>query len=343
MTIWVLRAVFFLSGAAVAYSIGHEMSNPFLWFSIGIAVSGLLVVFEMFFSRSPLAAVSSIVFGTLVGLAFALIAQQISLMIFEDFIQDPEIFKRSAGLAFMVVFVYLAIAFLYQTRDKFRVVIPYVEFRKEERGSKPVLLDTSVIVDGRVAEILGTGIINDPIVIPQMVLQELHNIADSDDKLRRERGRLGIQMLDDIRQNPDIDTRIKTLDSDSNKPVDERLVEIAKQHGARIMTNDYNLNRIASLEGIDIINLNELAGALKPVALPDEKLTVKLLRTGEQSDQAVGYLQDGTMVVVEDAAAQIGEEAEIVVTNTITRETGRIIFGQLASEKKRKAGRQKRS
>jgi len=327
MAIWVFRVLFFLVGSAIAFTIGEGTNNPFLWFVFGIALSAAVVVFEWLLSSSPMSAISSVVFGSLSGILFAVLTVQILDLAFGPI---KAVVHNNLTLALMAVFVYWAIAFLYQTRDTFRVIIPYVEFRKEEKGARPVLLDTSVIVDGRIAEILATRIIDGPIIVPQMVLQELHNIADSDSKLRRERGRLGMRMLDEIRSNERLEVRIEAIESDSTRPVDERLVEIAKKHNARIMTNDYNLNRLASLEGIEIININELANALKPVALPDEELTVKLLRPGEQSGQGVGYLDDGTMVIVEDAAAQLGKEVTIVVTNTITRDTGRMIFGRIA-------------
>jgi len=334
MVIWLFRVLFFLAGCGVAYSIstGEGVQNPYMMFLLGILISSGIVVLEWLLSSSPIAAISSVIFGTLVGMLFAVLAVRVLLLVTGQVYADPVLqaqFERDISLVFMAVFIYLAIAFLYQTRDKFRVVIPYVEFRREEKGARPVLLDTSVIVDGRVSEILATDIIDGPIIVPQMVLQELHKIADADDKLRRQRGRLGMRMLDEIRGNPDLDVRIQALDSDPNKPVDERLVETAKKHNARIMTNDYNLNRLASLEGIDIINLNELANALKPVALPDEEIEVKLLRPGEQPGQAVGHLEDGTMVVVEEASEMINQVVRIVVTNTITRDTGRMIFGRL--------------
>jgi len=334
MGIWVFRALFVVAGSAVAYSFGKDIGTPYVWLVFGIFLSSAVVLIEAFMTSRPIALISSVVFGSMVGLLFAVIAQRVLLLVVGPMYKDPLLqtqFERNLSLALMIAFIYLGISFLYQTRDKFRVVIPYVEFRREEKGARPVLLDTSVIVDGRVAEVLGTKIIDGPIVVSHVVLQELHRLADSDDKLRRERGRLGMKVLDEIRNNEDLEVRIQRIEADASQPVDEQLVQIAKKINARIVTNDYNLNRLATLEGIEVINLNELANALKPVALPDEQLAVKLLRRGEQPGQAVGFLEDGTMVVVEDAAQMLGKEVGIVVTNTITRDTGRIIFGRPAS------------
>jgi uncharacterized protein YacL len=233
-----------------------------------------------------------------------------------------------------VIFSYLGIAFIYQSRDRFSFVVPYVEFRREEKGVKPVVIDTSVIIDGRIADIVKTGVIDGPLLVPQLVLRELHLLADSSDKLKRERGRLGLELLNQLRVNPSVDISIQDLAGDRDRAVDEQLVRMAGRVNAKLMTNDYNLNRLASLEGIGVINLNELANALKPVALPDERLTVKLIKRGEQHGQGVGYLADGTMVIVEDADHLLGQEVDIIVRNTLTRETGRMIFARTVPNQK---------
>jgi uncharacterized protein YacL len=235
--------------------------------------------------------------------------------------------------ALIVAFSYLGIAFIYNSRDKFNLIVPYVEFRKEEKGASPIVLDTSVVIDGRIADIVRTGIVDGPLVVPQLVLRELHQIADSGDKLRRERGRLGLETLNRLRADRDVEVRVQDLGvEEDDRPVDEQLVRIAKSVNGRLMTMDFNLNRLASVEGIRVINLNELANAVKPIAVPDEKLAVKLIKRGEQAGQAVGYLPDGTMVIVEEAAHLIGQEAEVVVRNAITRPTGRMIFAQVLAD-----------
>jgi uncharacterized protein YacL len=334
MGIWIFRAFFVVVASAAAYAFGADMGNQHVWLAMGILLSCAVVLLEVFVTSRPIALISSVVFGSLVGLLLAVVTERVLALVMGDVYQDSvlqEQFRRNLTLMLIVIYVYLGISFLYQTRDKFRILIPYIEFRREEKGARPVVLDTSVIVDGRIAGVLGARVIDGPIIVPHVVLQELHRLADSEDKLRRERGRLGMKVLDEVRNNKNLDVRIERIDSDASQPVDEQLVQIAKKMNARIITNDYNLNRLATLEGVEIINLNELANALKPIALPDEQLTVKLLRRGEQPGQAVGFLEDGTMVVVEDALSMLGKEVAIVVTNTITRDTGRIIFGRLAS------------
>ena len=234
--------------------------------------------------------------------------------------------------ALIVAFSYLGIAFIYQSRDKFNLIVPYVEFRRQEKGDGPVVIDTSVIIDGRIADILETGILDGPLLIPEAVLDELHKLADSGDKLKRERGRLGLEVLNHIRDGLDVDVRIQETTADQSRSVDEELVRLAKMVNGRLMTTDFNLNRRASVEGVSVVNLNALANALKPIALPDEKLRIKLLKRGEQPGQGIGYLPDGTMVIVETAAHLVGQEVDVIVRNTLTKDTGRIIFARAADE-----------
>jgi uncharacterized protein YacL len=326
MGVWVFRALFVLASAGTAYAIGLDLGEPFVVLIIGIVASFLVIVAEWFVARGPIALISSIVFGALLGLLFATLTVAVVGLAIETTTMSKV--REDLTGALIVVFTYLGIAFIYQSRDKFNLIVPYVEFRREEKSSRPTVIDTSVIIDGRIPDILKTSVLDGPLLVPQVVLYELHQLADSGDKIKRERGRLGLEVLNKLRDDPSLDVRIQDLGADEDRPVDEQLVRIAKLLNARLMTNDFNLNRLASLEGISVVNLNELANALKPVALPDEQLTVKLIKRGEQPGQGVGYLPDGTMVIVEQADHLLGEEVDVLVRNTITRETGRMIFAR---------------
>ncbi|MGD2176180.1 MAG: PIN domain-containing protein [Candidatus Brocadiaceae bacterium] len=326
MALWVFRALFILASAGTAYSIGMDVGRPFEALIIGIIGSLAVIVAEWFVSKGPISLISSVVFGALLGMLFATLTVQVIGLAVEK--ETMDLLRGDITGALIVVFSYLGIAFIYQSRDKFNLVVPYVEFRPEEKGVKPVVLDTSVIIDGRLPDVLNSGALDGPFIVPQLVLGELHKIADSDEKLRRERGRLGLETLNTIQNDPNIEIRVQELAPDYTRPVDEQLVRIAKMLNSKLMTNDYNLNRMASLEGVSVVNLNELANALKPIALPEEEIRVKLIKPGEQPGQAVGYLRDGTMVIVEDADHLLGQEVDVVVRNTITRETGRMIFAR---------------
>ena len=240
------------------------------------------------------------------------------------------------GVIYMIlvaVLVYVCISLLLQTRNDFRFVIPYVEFAKEVKGLKPFVLDTSAIIDGRIADICETRALDNTIVVPRFVLQELQTIADSADKLRRNRGRRGLDILNRLQANKQLDIQIHDAESAevaATKAVDQKLVLLAKELGGKVVTNDYNLNKIARIQGVDVVNLNDLANALKPVVLPGEGMSVKLIKAGEEPGQGVGYLDDGTMVVAEQGRSYIGREVQLTVTSVLQTSAGRMIFGRIA-------------
>jgi uncharacterized protein YacL len=225
---------------------------------------------------------------------------------------------------------YLCITTIIQTQDDFRLVIPYVEFAKQIRGPRPLVLDTSALIDGRIADLAATGIIQYPVVIPTFVLAELQTLADSGDKMKRARGRRGLELVSRLQRSPAIDVSIDTTEV-AGAGVDAKLVELAQQMQATIVTTDVALNRMAGIHHVRILNLNDVASALKPALIPGQTFGVRLIKAGEQATQGVGYLEDGTMVVAEDGAGQIGEQVQLVVTSTLQTSAGRMIFGRLAS------------
>ncbi len=240
--------------------------------------------------------------------------------------------KALLALGITIVCCYVCISTLLQTKDEFRFIIPYVEFSRQIKGPKPLVLDTSVIIDGRIADICDTRFLDTRLIVPRFVLQELQSVADSSDKLKRNRGRRGLDMLKRMQSN----NKVELVLHDANLPelrdvhkVDERLVLLAKALGARVVTNDYNLNKIAQLQGVEVINLNELSNALKSVALPGEMMNVRVVKAGDQVGQGVGYLEDGTMVVVEQGRSYIGQEVTITVTSVLQTPAGRMIFGRM--------------
>jgi len=231
--------------------------------------------------------------------------------------------------------VFLSVSFVLQTKDDFRFVIPYVEFAKQTKGPRPALLDTSVIIDGRIADIADTRIIESQLVVPRFILAELQTVADSADKLKRNRGRRGLDILNRLRENKRIDLQVLDVHVpavDEIQEVDAKLVALAKHLDGRIITNDYNLNKIAQLRGVHVININDLANALKPIFLPGEDMKVKIIKSGEEPGQGVGYLDDGTMVVVEQGADYIAREVTIMVTSALQTSAGRMIFGRMAGK-----------
>jgi uncharacterized protein YacL len=240
--------------------------------------------------------------------------------------------KQLIRIMITLVCCYVTVSVLLQTKDEFRFIIPYVEFSKQVKGAKPLVLDTSVIIDGRIADICDTRVIDTRLVVPRFVLQELQGIADSSDKLKRNRGRRGLDVLKRMQNNPKLELELHEANQSEVQNVarvDERLVAFAKVMNGRVMTNDFNLNKIAQLQGVEVINLNEVANALKTVALPGEAMTVRVVKPGDQLGQGVGYLEDGTMVVIEGGRQHVGNEVTLVVTSVLQTPAGRMIFGRL--------------
>ena len=202
-------------------------------------------------------------------------------------------------------------------------------------GALPKLLDANIIIDGRIADICKTGFIEGALLVPGFVLQEVQNMADHADELRRARGRRGLDVLNRVRRELDVDVEVLEdygEEYDESESVDMRLVKLARRRGAAVITNDYNLNQVAELHGVKVLNVNEVASAIKPQYIPGDELVVNLIRAGTQPRQAIGYLDDGTMVVVEQAGDFIGQEVDVVVTNTLQKVTGKMIFGELKSD-----------
>lgn len=229
-----------------------------------------------------------------------------------------------------VICCYLAVSFILQTKDDVRFVIPYVEFAKEAKGGRPLILDTSVIIDGRIVDIADTRVFEAEFIVPRFVLGELQAIADSSDKLKRNRGRRGLDVLNKLQAAKVVDIRIIDAKVEPGGPttVDERLVDLAQKLNGRVVTNDYNLNQVAQFRGVDVININDVANALKPVYLPGERFAVKIIKAGEDAGQGIGYLEDGTMVVVNGGREHIGQTIDISVTSSLQTSAGRMIFGR---------------
>jgi len=241
-----------------------------------------------------------------------------------------EIYLGLSKVVIAIVLCYLAVSIVLTTKDDFRVVIPYVEFTKQVRGVRPLLLDTSVLIDGRLEPLSQTGFLATPLVVPQFVLDELQALADSSDKLKRARGRRGLTILGRLQGNPLLDVSLDDTDVEGHS-VDHKLLQLAASQNLRVLTTDYNLDKVAEIKGVPVLNLNEMAQALKPQVIPGESLTLVVVKRGEAANQGVGYLPDGTMVVIEEAAGQVGREVAVLVTNSLQTSAGRMIFAKMAA------------
>ena len=336
----VLRGFFIILSVGIAFtmagflneegSLRTDIMQGFWAIGFLAAAVGLSFV-DKLFTRKTMPIVAAVVFGLLVGGFIAYLLGIPFELLMAGYVKQEgnQALVTGGKLLMTVVICYLTISFVVRTRDNFRFIIPYIEFAKEVKGLKPLVLDTSVIIDGRIADVVETHIITSPLVIPRFVLQELHNVSDSADKLKRNRGRRGLDMLNRLQTSVNADVHINETVLEPGEKVDEKLVELSKNLGGSLITNDFNLNKLATLQGVEVININDLAQALRPVILPGEAMQVKVVKAGEGYDQGVGYLEDGTMVVVEHGRASIGSTVGIVVTSLIQTSAGRMIFGKI--------------
>ncbi len=339
MVFHIIRIIFILLLGGVATRLAQEDVRPDwlpeLWVIPGFLILGVvIVIIDVAIPRKSLSALSGVFFGLIAGMiaayGFSLVVD-LTMADVPILSQAQRIRVTTTKLIVGVVCCYFTISFIVQTKDDIRFIVPYVEFSKQKKGGRPVILDTSVIIDGRIADIADTRIIESELVLPRFILHELQTVADSSDKLKRNRGRRGLDMLNKLQANETIDVKIADVEFSPDaqtEDVDQKLVTFAKQVEGRIMTNDYNLNKVAQLRGVDVININDLANALKPVFLPGERMVVKIIKPGEEADQGIGYLEDGTMVVAGGGRNRIGEDVEITVTSVLQTSAGRMIFGK---------------
>lgn len=339
MLVSVIRAMFVVVVAGLAARLSKLVGvtgvvNPSLVFVAVMAGAILVVVLDLMTPRKKIQTISAVYFGLIVGLILSNLMQtaiEPTLTMLEGPSVAPEIRPAVIGL-FTVAICYVCVSTILQTKDDFRFIIPYMEFSREVKGALPLVLDTSVIIDGRIADVAEARILDQPLVVPRFVLQELQGIADSSDKLRRNRGRRGLDILNRLQKSQGVEVRIhdgEIPDLTAIREVDQKLVMLAKHLGGKVVTNDYNLNKVAKLQGVDVINLNDVANALKPIVLPGETLAVKLIKRGEEQGQGVGYLDDGTMVVVEQGVHFLGEQVRMTVTSVLQTSAGRMIFGRM--------------
>jgi uncharacterized protein YacL len=330
MALVVLRCVFILvaAGLGVSFLQMGVLETPMTAWIVFLGIMALAVgtiSVDMGFRQKRLTTITAVYFGMLVGLAMTYGLGFALVPIIGPKFHDP------AQLVLGVMLCYVCISLLMQTKDDFRFIIPYVEFAKEVKGLKPFVLDTSVVIDGRIADVVETRVFDGQLIMPKFVISELQAIADSSDRLRRGRGRRGLDILNRLRANHDIELVIyeSELPEFAGLSVDLKLVALAKHMQGKLVTNDYNLNKVAKLQGVTVINLNDLANSLKPVFLPGEHIEVRIVKPGEEAGQGIGYLEDGTMVVIEGGREHVNQVISVVVTSVLQTSAGRMVFGRV--------------
>ncbi len=331
-----LRILFFVLIIAVLFvnvsSDKADTSNFVIILTVGLGLALATFLIDILTPKKSLAALAGVFLGLLVGILISSAFMPLLMMINEIYgIGLSEIAMQAIKWVTAVSICYLMISIVMRTKDDFRFVIPYVEFSKQTKGARPLILDTSAIIDGRIADLYKSNLFDAPLIVPRFVLNELQLISDSSDKLKRQRGRRGLDILKAMQESSNVDVEIDdtvVADATDVKGVDQKLVVFAKNCNGRIGTTDYNLTKVAQVRDVDVVNINDLANSLKTIVIPGEQLQVKILKAGEESDQGVGYLDDGTMVVVEDARNKIGKEMVVAVTSSLQTSAGKMIFGK---------------
>lgn len=295
--------------------------------AIGFFVGILIVLIDVFFKRYTVRNILSI----LVGAALGLLVQRLFMMViaYGGFPADTE---RLFGIVSSVIFSYLGVITVLRGQEEFTLMIPFVTLDTKGSGEELILLDTSVIIDGRISDICKTNFLSNKFVLPRFVLKELQLIADSSDPLKRNRGRRGLDVLNKMKQIPNVQVKINEMDFPEFSTVDAKLVKMGQVLGAKVFTNDFNLNKVAELQGVKVLNINELANALKPIVMPGEVMQVKILKEGKEHEQGVAYLDDGTMVVVDNGRRRIGQTLHVCITSVLQTQAGRMIFARPTDE-----------
>jgi len=301
-----------------------------LWSGLGLFV--LTILIDVLTPKKSFAALAGVFFGLLVGIIVSWgLAQVLDMLNEIYYINLSDITLQALKWIMGTCTCFLAISIVMRTKDDVRFVIPYVEFAKQTKGARPLVVDTSAIIDGRIADLYQNKLFDAPLIVPRFVLNELQLISDSADKLKRNRGRRGLDILKTMQENSTIDIEIDDAiipDSEHAVGVDEKLVIFAKFCNGRIVTTDYNLTKVAQVREVDVLNINDLASSLKTVALPGEAMEIRVIKPGEESEQGIGYLDDGTMVVIEEARNKIGREVLITITSSLQTSAGKMIFGK---------------
>jgi uncharacterized protein YacL len=326
LTINLLRALFIAFATCVGSMIGEPLLGSPLAGTLGGAAFGLGVVLaDRLLHGISLRVFSSATLGLLIGFLF-------SKLLLSSGILDlaPAQTQWVCSLFVYATFSYVGMMLAIRSnRDEFAIIIPYVRFRQATVHDAPLLIDSNVIIDGRIPALCTTGFLSSSLVVPRFVLDELQRLADSHDVQKRERGRLALERLQRMQLDPNLSVTIHETEEDSHTPVDTKLVQVAKMLDARLLTNDSGLCSIARLQNVSVLNLHDLTQALKPQLAAGDQVELALVKEGRDSHQAVGYLPDGTMIVVNHARAQIGKTVPVVVASALQTSAGRLFFADL--------------
>jgi uncharacterized protein YacL len=327
LTINLLRVLFITFCAVIGANISSAISDN-LWpgLVLGLLLGLVVVLIDRLLKGVSLRLFSSATFGLLLGLIFANL-----LMASQVLRYQTETMQWAVRLIVYAVFGYLGMMLaMRSSRDEFSLIIPYVRFARETTQHEPLVVDTNVIIDGRIADLCATGFLSSTLIVPRFILDELQVLADSHDPMRRERGRRGLEILNQLQRSHDVELTVHEASAeDLDLGTDARLVRVAQVLKAQLLTNDHALAQVARLQRVVVLNLSDLTRALRPSVVAGDELDLHLVKEGRESHQAVGYLPDGTMIVVNHARAHVGKTRKVVVASALQTAAGRLIFAEL--------------
>jgi uncharacterized protein YacL len=330
MSLWAVRILFLTLCAMGGYAISQVrpelVANGSSALLVGFGFGALLIGIDEMLKGFSLRAFSAATFGLSLGTLMAWMIDRSGLFVYVDEEPTRWVIRLCLFLAFGYIGMILAMR---SNKEDFSLIIPYVRFASQNKPENLLLLDTSVIIDGRIADIISARFLEGVIVVPRFVLKELQEIADSPDPIRRARGRRGLETLSRIQKDRTHEVKIHESDIPEESTVDAKLVRLARALNAKLFTNDFNLGKIAELQSVLYVNINELAKCLKSAILPGESLSLKLVREGKDKGQGVGYLNDGTMVVVNHGQGWVGHQVEVQVQSLLQTGAGVIVFAEI--------------
>ncbi|MBU0951348.1 MAG: TRAM domain-containing protein [Elusimicrobia bacterium] len=321
MILWIIRALVVLLGPVIGY---FQISRDFKGALIGFVIFAVIIGIELLVGKVPLDTLVASGIGIILGFVVGYLIEYglISL-------GNERLIELMSKYSLIVKSSFVVLGFLIAIRKKEEVDLLDKNILKtgaKTSGEKVKILDTSAIIDGRIADVSETRFLEGPMIIPNFVLAELHKLADSSDSNKRVRARRGLEIMRKLQDEPNMSVKVYDKDYPEIKEVDTKLVILAKEIGGTILTTDFNLNKIASLQGVIVLNINDLANSLKPIYLPGETMNMFVVKEGKEHDQGIGYLDDGTMIVVEDGRKHIGKKVDVIVTSALQTSAGRMIF-----------------